>query len=70
MQDGRFARLFDDGDADRIVAEVRASDVLARCHAEAQQLADHARAALAQVPASTARRALGDLADYVTRRNR
>lgn len=70
MRDGRFARLFEAGQTDLIVAEVRSSGALERCRAEALSLVDAARAALATVPEGSARRALGDLAEYVVRRNR
>jgi len=69
MQDGRFARLFEQASPDVIVAEVRASSVLDRCRNEAQDLIGGAKAALTSLPRGEARRALEDLADFVVGRN-
>jgi heptaprenyl diphosphate synthase len=70
MQDGRFARLFEEGQTQRIVAEVQASDALVRCRAEAERLATQAKSALADFPSGAARHALFSLATYVVDRGR
>jgi geranylgeranyl pyrophosphate synthase len=70
MQDGRFARLFEENDTTAIVAEVQSNGTLERCRAEADGLVASARGALEAVPAGGARRALAELAEYVVQRNR
>lgn len=70
MDNGRFERLFEESQPDAIIAEIRASDSLQRCRAEAEGLAAEARAALLELPPSPARQVLMDLAEYVVRRSR
>jgi geranylgeranyl pyrophosphate synthase len=68
LQDGHFARLFEEHAPEQIVAEILSSDVLDRCLREADALVTSAQAALSELPASPARQALHDLAAYVVRR--
>jgi heptaprenyl diphosphate synthase len=68
MQDGYFARLFEEREPDQIVAVIRSGNVLERCRQEADAMVGEAQSALDMLPSSPARQALHDLADYVTRR--
>jgi geranylgeranyl pyrophosphate synthase len=56
-------------DVDEIVAQVRASDAISRALGEARGFASQANACLARFPASSAREALQELAEFVVSRH-